>query len=188
MPEIVVHKAGPKSGLWQLAEADAAFGNPYWAYHWGGGLALARYVLDQPEAVVGKLSLGDRLPVRVSALEAELPGVVSEISPAADPGSRTFLVKLDLPQRPGLRAGQFGRVAMPVGDATALRVPASAVRVRGQMETVFLVSDGKARLRIVRTGKRIGDEVELVSGIEPGETVVVDTDADLLDGQPLRLR
>lgn len=147
-----------------------------------------RLEADVPEAVVGKLSLGDRLPVRVSALEAELPGVVSEISPAADPGSRTFLVKLDLPERPGLRAGQFGRVAMPVGDATALRVPASAVRIRGQMETVFLVSDGKARLRIVRTGKRIGDEVELVSGIEPGETVVVDTDLDLLDGQPLRLR
>ena len=75
-------------------------------------------------------------------------------------------MKLDLPAQPGLRAGQFGRVAMPVGETAALRVPASAVVQRGQMEMVFVVSDGKAQLRLVKTGKRIGDEVELVSGVE----------------------
>lgn len=60
VPEIRIHKAGPKSGLWKLAEADDAFGNPYWAYHWGGGLALARHVLDHPAAVAGRrvLDLG----------------------------------------------------------------------------------------------------------------------------------
>ncbi len=51
MPEISLHKAGPKSGLWRLAEADKAFSTPYWAYHWGGGLALARHMLDRPETV-----------------------------------------------------------------------------------------------------------------------------------------
>ena len=60
---------------------------------------------------------------------------------AADPNSRTFLVKLDLPGTTGLRAGQFGRVAMPVGETTALRVPTSAVTQRGQMELVFIVRD-----------------------------------------------
>jgi predicted nicotinamide N-methyase len=60
VPEIRVHKAGPKSGLWRLAEVDDAFGNPYWAYHWGGGLALARHVLDHPAIVAGRrvLDLG----------------------------------------------------------------------------------------------------------------------------------
>ena len=56
-----------------------------------------RLEADVPEAIVGKLALGDKLPVRVSALEKELEGVISEIAPAADSGSRTFLVKLDLP-------------------------------------------------------------------------------------------
>lgn len=142
---------------------------------------------DVPEAVVGRLSLGDRLPVRVSAQGAEQVGVVSEISPAADPGSRTFLVKLDLPRTPGLRAGQFGRVAVPVGETTALRVPASSVVLRGQMEVVFLVREGRANLRIVKTGKRVGDEVEIVSGIEAGETIVVDDPSGLVDGQPVQL-
>ena len=138
-----------------------------------------------PEAVVGKLTLGDKLPVRIAAIESDLEGVVSEISPAADPNSRTFLVKLDLPDTTGLRAGQFGRVAMPVGETATLRVPASAVVLRGQMEIVFVVRDGKAGLRLVKTGKRIGSDVEIVSGVDAGEKVVVEGATGLMDDQPV---
>ncbi len=53
VPEIWLHRAGPQSGLWRLAEQDDDFGAPYWAFPWGGGLALARYVLDHPEIVAG---------------------------------------------------------------------------------------------------------------------------------------
>lgn len=55
-----LHRAGPSSGLRRLAEADAGFGSPYWARPWGGGLALARYLSDHPEAVAGRrvLDLG----------------------------------------------------------------------------------------------------------------------------------
>ena len=147
-----------------------------------------RLEADVPEAVIAKLALGDKLPVRVAAQVAELEGVVSEIAPAADPGSRTFLVKLDLPDATGLRAGQFGRVAMPVGETSALRVPLSAVVQRGQMEIVFIVSDNKAQLRLVKTGKRIGGEVELVSGVEAGEEIVLEGAAGLMDGQPVELK
>ncbi len=147
-----------------------------------------RLEADVPEAVVGKLKLNDRLPVRIPALEKELEGVVSEIAPAADPNSRTFLVKLDLPATTGLRAGQFGRVAMPVGETAALRVPASAVTQRGQMELVFIISDGKAQLRLVKTGKRMGNEVELVSGVSAGEKVVIENTAGLADGQPVSIQ
>jgi predicted nicotinamide N-methyase len=56
-PEIQVHKAAPTSGLRRLADADDSFGAPYWAYHWGGGLALARHVLDNRELVAGRTVL-----------------------------------------------------------------------------------------------------------------------------------
>ena len=144
-----------------------------------------RLEADAPEAVVGRLKLGDKLPVRVAALEKELEGVISEIAPAADPNTRTFLVKLDLPAAAGLRAGQFGRVVMPVGETNALRVPATAVVQRGQMEMVFVIVDGNAQLRLVKTGKRVGDEMELVSGIVAGEKIVAENAASLLDGQPV---
>lgn len=147
-----------------------------------------RLEADVPEAVVGRLSLGDKLPVRITALESELAGVISEIAPAGDSSSRTFLVKLDLPSSVGVRAGQFGRVAMPVGETAALRVPVAAVVVRGQMELVFVLWQDKAQLRLIKTGKRLGGEVEVISGIEAGEKVVVEGVATLVDGQSLTLK
>jgi RND family efflux transporter MFP subunit len=147
-----------------------------------------RLEADVPEAVVGRLALGDKLPVRVSSLSNELAGVVSEISPAADPGSRTFLVKCDLPPTVGLRAGQFGRAAMPVGETSALRVPAAAVVQRGQMELLFVATNGHAQMRIVKTGRRVGAEVELVSGVDAGEAVIVENAAGLMDGQPVEVK
>jgi len=53
IPDIRLHKAGPQSGLRRLAEQDPQFGSPYWAHYWGGGLVLARYLLDRPESVAG---------------------------------------------------------------------------------------------------------------------------------------
>jgi RND family efflux transporter MFP subunit len=147
-----------------------------------------RLEADAPEAVVDKVSLGDKLMVRIAAIETELEGTVSEIAPTADPVSRTFVVKLDLPARTGLRAGQFGRVAMPVGEVSGLRIPASSVVVRGQMEIVFVATDGHANLRLVKTGKRLGAEVEIVSGLSAGEKVVTESAADLADGQPVSLK
>ncbi|MCZ3377390.1 methyltransferase [Rhizobium sp. AG207R] len=60
IPEIRLHKAGPRSGLRRLAEHDPQFGSPYWAHYWGGGLVLARHLLDRPESVTGRrvLDLG----------------------------------------------------------------------------------------------------------------------------------
>ncbi len=147
-----------------------------------------RLEADVPEAVVGRLAMGDRLSVRVSSLSNDLTAVISEISPAADPNSRTFLVKLDLPATPGLRAGQFGRASMPVGETSALRVPASAVVQRGQMELMFVAADGCARMRIVKTGRRVGNEVELVSGVDAGERVISEGAAGLVDGQRVEVR
>ena len=144
-----------------------------------------RLEADVPEALLGKVKLGDPLPVRVDALETNLTGVVSEIAPSADTGSRTFVVKLDLPPTSGLRAGQFGRVAVPAGVISALRVPTMALIQRGQLELLFVVADGHAQLRIVKTGKRVGNEVELVSGVDAGEKVVTEGADHLLDGQPV---
>ncbi|HEX7618532.1 MAG TPA: efflux RND transporter periplasmic adaptor subunit, partial [Verrucomicrobiae bacterium] len=97
----------------------------------------------------------------------------------------TYLVKLDLSGAIGLRSGQFGRVSVPVGEASAIRVPDSAVIQRGQMELVFVVANGHAQLRLVKTGNRVGDEVEVVSGLDSGEQVVTVGAPALTDGQPV---
>ncbi|MFA6545689.1 MAG: efflux RND transporter periplasmic adaptor subunit [Limisphaerales bacterium] len=150
--------------------------------------AALRLEADVPEALLANLKLGDRLPVHIAALKTELSGNISEIAPAADAGSRTFLVKLDLPTAPGLRSGQFGRVAIPVAEVNALRVPTSAVVVRGQMELVFVVANQQAQMRLVKTGKRLGSEIEIVSGLNSGEVLVVGGASALTDGQPLQVK
>jgi RND family efflux transporter MFP subunit len=147
-----------------------------------------RLETDVPEAVIEAVKPGATMPVRVSGVAGELRGTVSEIAPAADPNSRTFRVKLDLPSAAGLRAGQFGRVAVPVAETTALRVPAAAVVQRGQLQMVFVVENKHAVLRLVKPGKRIGDEIEIASGLAPGESVVTENAAALVDGQPVELK
>jgi RND family efflux transporter MFP subunit len=150
--------------------------------------ATLRFEADVPEALIGNVKLGDKHAVRIGAVTNNIEGTVAEVSPAADPNSRTYLVKLDLPGATGLRSGQFGRVAVPVGEASAIRVPAAAVIQRGQMELVFVVAGGHAQLRLVKTGSRMGDEAEVVSGLNSGELVAIENAAALTDGQPVTMQ
>ena len=147
-----------------------------------------RFEADVPEALIGNVKLGAKLPVRVGAVPTTIEGVVVEVAPVADAGSRTFLVKLDLPPTEAARSGQFGRVWVATGESQTIRVPASALIARGQMETVFVAEKNHAQLRIVRTGKRTDGEVELLSGITAGESVVIEGEEHLRDGQPITLK
>lgn len=148
--------------------------------------ASLRFEAEVPEAILDRVSQGMKLTVHLASLAGlALPGKVGEIAPTADPNSRTSLVKIDLPPTQGLRAGQFGRVAIPVSETEALRAPVSAVVRRGQMEMVFVVANQRVQLRLVKTGKTMGNEVELVSGVNPGESLVVEGAASLVDGQPV---
>lgn len=147
-----------------------------------------RLEADVPEATIGRLKIGERLQVQIPALAREFEGVVVEIAPSADPISRTSRVKLDLPTSPDLRSGQFGRLTVPLGETQTLWVPTNAVVRRGQMELVFVAINHLAHMRLVKTGKRTPQGVELLSGVVPGETVVVDGAANLRDGQPIQVR
>jgi len=144
---------------------------------------VLRFETDLPESLLDRIKLGAVLPVTVPSLAKPLSATVSEISPVADALSRTFLVKLDLPDTAGLRPGQFGRVAVPVAEANLLLVPRRAVLKRGQMEAVFVVRDARASLRLVKTGKAIADKLEILSGLEPGDAVVTSDASRLRDGQ-----
>lgn len=147
-----------------------------------------RFEADVPESLIGKVKMGAQLPVRVSAAPSPIEGTVVEMAPIADPASRTFLVKLDLPTTDGIRSGQFGRVWIVTGEGRSIRVPLPAVVARGQMEVVFVAVNNHAQLRIVRTGKRADGEIELLSGVSPGESVIIDGVGQLRDGQPITLK
>ena len=83
--EIVLHKAMPASGLGRLAAEDDAFGSPYWAYYWLGGLALARFVLDRPEMVRGRRVLDLGCGSGLVAIAAAKAGAASVLATDIDP-------------------------------------------------------------------------------------------------------
>lgn len=147
-----------------------------------------RFVADVPDAISSQVKEGARLQVKIGNEPGQIEGQVSEIAPAADPVNRTRQVKLDLPATPGLRSGQFGRLAVPLADTSTIRVPESAVVRRGQMEMVFVVVDKRAQLRLVRTGRKSDDRIELLSGVSPGEQVVVRGAREITDGQPVEVK
>jgi RND family efflux transporter MFP subunit len=144
-------------------------------------------VSDIPESMILKIQVGDDIPVSIPAAGFSSNCKVEEISPAADPQSRTAPIKLTLPAEPNLRSGQFGRLSLPEGTTDAIFVPRIAVLPYGQMERVFIVQDGKARLRLVRTGSAANGKVEVLSGLAPGDAVVVEGNTDLADGQPVTI-
>lgn len=147
-----------------------------------------RFEADLPEAILDRVTMGAKMLVKVASVSGPLEAVVSEIAPVADPVSRTFQVKLDLPKADGLRTGQFGRVSVPVAEVKLLLVPKSTVMKRGQMELLFVAKNGKALLRLVKTGKSLDGQVEILSGLEEGEQVVISDVAKIADGQPVTIQ
>jgi RND family efflux transporter MFP subunit len=145
-----------------------------------------RLEADVGEALIDRIRVGQVLTVRTGT-DNRLQGTVAEIAPAADAGTRTFLVKVDLPVGTAVRSGAFGRLGVPLSETLVMRVPPSAVLRRGQLEYVMVENSGKAQLRLVRTGRVLGDGVELISGVENGERVVVTGLRELVEGQRLEV-
>lgn len=133
-----------------------------------------------PEGALGKVGVGDAVPVVVEGAAAT--GAVSGIVPAVDPASRTFLVKIDVAGN-SLRSGSYGKAFLPVGVRKGIAIPRRAVVERGGLTSVWAVSpQGIARLRLIRLGGELGDSVEVISGLGAGEQIVTGGTAKVVDG------
>ena len=131
-----------------------------------------RAVASVPQATLAKAKL-DGARVDLPALATTLTPVRATVVPLADARSHTSRVRFDLPPAEGLVPGQYARVRLPVGVATMLAVPASALLRRGEVTGVYVIDDkGAPRLRQVRTGEPVGDdEIEILAGLAAGETI-----------------
>jgi membrane fusion protein (multidrug efflux system) len=127
------------------------------------------------EGLAQDVTPGQKLTVHIDSLELNIEATVREIVPQADATSRSVLVKASLPVNSSkkLYIGMFGRLAIPIADTERVVVNSDAVQHVGQLELVDVVEDGKLRRRFVRTGHRFGDQVEILSGLNVGETVAL---------------
>ncbi|MEQ8787822.1 MAG: efflux RND transporter periplasmic adaptor subunit [Pirellulaceae bacterium] len=125
------------------------------------------------ESLAQKLEVGQTVPAELEALGHQCQATVSEIVPQAEAASRSFAVKVTGPCPPGVYSGMFGRLMLPLEDEELIVVPAAAVRRVGQLTMVDVAEDGSRQRRHVQLGRRIDDDYEVLSGLRPGEKVVL---------------
>lgn len=125
------------------------------------------------ESLTRQLLVGRDIGVQIEGLDKQCVGTVSEIVPEAQSASRSFQVKVTGPCPTGIYSGMFGRILIPLADEDVLVIPRLAVRKVGQLELVEVVEQGRAQRRAIRTGRTLGEDVEVLSGLREGEQVAV---------------
>ncbi len=131
-----------------------------------------RAELEVPEALARQIRIGQPIAVSVAAAGASFDISVTEIVPAADPHSRTFLVRAVLPAGANLRPGMFARATFTSGTETVVTVPTDAVVRVGQLTSVRVYNRGATVVRMVSVGRQFGDRVEILAGVNHGEQVL----------------
>lgn len=145
-------------------------------------LSRVKVKVDVPESVVVELSRGQTAEVTV--MGTVRPATIERVRRSGDVATRTFAVEMVLENPDGtLKEGMFARAAFDTGKRSALLVPLTAVVERGQLVGVFVLDeDGRAGLRWVRLGTPRQDDVEVLSGLQPGERYLVAPTSAVHDG------
>jgi membrane fusion protein, multidrug efflux system len=156
-----------------------------------GDLSTMVVRVSVSELDVVNLSPGDNVRVALDAHPGrELAGTIRRIFPSADPGTRLVPVEVALRAADAgiARPGFLARVTMALGaKENVMLVPASAIVGGSGSQNVYVVEDGKALRRSVSTGLTSRGQVEIVSGLSPGEAVVVTGNNSLRDGADVRV-
>ena len=135
-----------------------------------------------PASIIAGVHKGMKIGITADDSNGQrFEGTVTEIDPAADQSSHSFLVKIAVPNSPLLRLGMFASAEVPNGMKQAILVPRSAIVMRGSLACAYaLDANGIAQLRYLTLGNTVGDKVEMLSGLNGGEKLVDDpADRDL---------
>ncbi|HSP07078.1 MAG TPA: efflux RND transporter periplasmic adaptor subunit [Acidobacteriota bacterium] len=135
-----------------------------------------RLRLSIPEREAGGVRKGQKVEVTVEGDDSIHPGAVARVSPALSTDNRTLAVEAEVPNENGaLRPGSFARANIVVqSDEPAVLVPATSIVTFAGIDKVITIKDNVTEEKRVHTGRRSGDSVEIVDGLNAGEIVVVE--------------
>lgn len=125
------------------------------------------------ESLTRRLEVGQSIGVEIEGFKKQFTGTISEIVPEAQAASRAFQVKVTGRCPGGIYSGMFGRILIPLDDEPVLVLPRDAVRIVGQLELVDAIERGRSCRRTVRTGRVFAHDVEVLSGLQEGEQVLI---------------
>ncbi len=137
-----------------------------------------------PESHVHQVKVGDKLSVIIPSLQKKaLAGEIKTVNSSTDPSTRSFQVKVSLPDVPAIQTGMFARVLIPIGETGMLLVPETAVIHHGQLSGVYVVdTDQIAHFRLIRPGRLFGGQVEVLSGLKRGDRYIPAPGQNIVDG------
>lgn len=119
------------------------------------------------------VKLGMAVRVRFDTHQQAVSATIDEMSPEIDPQTHTQDIKVKLPKIEGLQHGQFGWLELGCETAQpTLMIPVTAVIRYGQLEAVKVVEGQRLTTRHIRTGKTYGEQIEVLSGLHEGETLL----------------
>jgi RND family efflux transporter MFP subunit len=146
----------------------------------GGGEMYVETAVD--ESLTSRVKTGMTALVDVESLGRSLSGTIREVVPAVDPASRTFIVKVTISGE-DIRSGLFTRVRIPLGRRPTILVPESSIVTKGQLTGVYAVDEqGVVTYRLIRTGKRYPNGMEVLSGLSPSERIITGSVDNAIDG------
>ena len=140
------------------------------------------------ESHLAAIRVGQAVSVTLDGIDRALDARVSEIVPAVDAATRSYIVKIDLPSVPALRSGAFGRASFATGSRVTLTIPAAAVTEHGQLQSVLVAENGVARTRLITTGSKNRDRIEVLSGLTAGDRLIFPVPQGLGDGAAVEVR
>jgi len=143
-----------------------------------------------PEKYREKVRKGTLIKFRVEGVDSSFAGHVYAIEPKIDPTTRNISMRAICPNPGGLLVpGAFAKVNIVLDRLPdALVVPSEAIIPQLNSEKVFLCKNGKAKSQIIETGIRTEHEVQVIRGIQPGDTVITTAILQLREEMPVKVR
>jgi RND family efflux transporter MFP subunit len=171
-----------------LVQADATSGTFMFTIMQGNVIRTQVYV---PQDQAFGLSPGVDAVVRVPEIpDRTFPGKVTRIADALQPGTRTLLTEVDIPNPDGvLIPGMYCTIELRIPRKTpSLLVPADAIIFNSGGLQVAVIEDGVARLRKISVARDLGEEVEVRDGVRQGDQVILNPSVDLVEGSKVKAR
>ena len=169
-------------------------GMPILTIEQAGSLQVSAAV---PESEISAVTLHGPATVYIKASGSSFASQISQISPSSAYTGGQYLVKISIPanRSKGLYAGMYVNVVLPATGATradtdtkSVRIPASAIIHKDQLTGIYTLSGANtALLRWVRLGKTVGEEVEVISGLNSSETYITHAEGKLYNGVPVHI-
>lgn len=180
---IITQKMMEEGGL-------ASPGMPVLAMEQPGALQISATV---SESAVNHIRVGDPVSISVSAIDKHIRGTVNRLSESATASGGLFVVKVTPDgNTEGLRSGMFANLNFTSSKPTiaqsesGVMIPESAIVHNQELNGLYTISEkGTAVLRWVRTGRKSGDQVEILSGLSSGESYIMKASGRLFNGVPV---